>query len=133
MKNSISSITLLLISLLGVSCVGNKKTGVSVYQDKGQPYADPYASSNDFYNQPVGDPYVPPTSGDFGIEPPSSATSYSPQPTYTPPPSKSVHTVSKGDTLYSISRNYGTTVAALRQANGINGSLIRIGERIMIP
>ena len=90
-------------------------------------------SSNDFYNQPVGDPYVPPTGGDFGIEPPSPATSYSSQPTYTPPPSKSVHTVSKGDTLYSISRNYGTTVAALRQANGINGSLIRIGERIMIP
>ena len=41
MKNSISSITLLLISLLGVSCVGNKKTGVSVYQDKGQPYETP--------------------------------------------------------------------------------------------
>ena len=71
MKNSISLISLILISLLGVSCVGSKKTGVSVYQDKGkgQPYNDPYASS-DFYNQPVGDPYVPPTGGDFGIEPP---------------------------------------------------------------
>ena len=97
-----------------------------------QPYNDPYASS-DFYNQPVGDPYVPPTGGDFGIEPPAPVINYSSQPTYTAPSSKSVHTVSKGDTLYSISRNYGTTVAALQQANGINGSLIRIGERIMIP
>ena len=76
------------------------------------------------FHQPVGT---------LGLSLLPSATSYSPQPTYTPPPSKSVHTVSKGDTLYSISRNYGTTVAALRQANGINGSLIRIGERIMIP
>ena len=134
MKNSISLISLILISLLGVSCVGSKKTGVSVYQDKGkgQPYNDPYASS-DFYNQPVGDPYVPPTGGDFGIEPPAPVSNYSSQPTYTAPSSKSVHTVAKGDTLYSISRNYGTTVAALQQANGINGSLIRIGEKIMIP
>ena len=44
MKNSISLISLILISLLGVSCVGSKKTGVSVYQDKGkgQPYNAPW-------------------------------------------------------------------------------------------
>ena len=133
MKNYISITALLLISLIGVSCTGNEKTGVSVYKQKGQPYGDPYASNNDFYNQPIGDPYVPPTGNDFGIAPPSPVKNYSPQPAYTPPPSKSVHKVAKGDTLYSISRNYGTSVAALRQANGINGSLIRIGERIMIP
>ena len=133
MKNSITISALILISLISVSCIGNKKTGVSVYKQKGQAYGDPYASNNDFYNQPVGDPYVPPTGNDFGIAPPAPVKNYNPQPAYTPPASKSVHKVSKGDTLYSISRNYGTTVAALRQVNGINGSLIRIGERIMIP
>ncbi len=68
-----------------------------------------------------------PGSGDIAIQPPS------PQPQKTYASKQSVHTVKKGDTLYSISRNYGTTVAALRQVNGISGSLIRIGERISIP
>ena len=114
----------------------------SVYTGKeGQPYGDPYASAeeynnvyasqsgggDDFYSQPIGDPYVPPGSGDIAIQPPS------PQPQKTYASKQSVHTVKKGDTLYSISRNYGTTVAALRQVNGISGSLIRIGERISIP
>jgi LysM repeat protein len=130
-----------LISVLSISCT-QKKTGPLVYKGKeGQPYGDPYASAeeynnvytsqsgggDDFYSQPVGDPYVPPGSGDIAIQPPS------PQPNKTYASKQSVHTVKKGDTLYSISRNYGTTVATLRQVNGISGSLIRIGERISIP
>ena len=134
-------ITITLISLVSISCT-QKKTGPLVYKGKqGQPYSDPYASSeeynnvyasqsgagDDFYSQPIGDPYVPPGSGDIAIQPPS------PQPNQTYASKQSVHTVKRGDTLYSISRNYGTTVAALRQVNGISGSLIRIGERISIP
>lgn len=135
----LTSITL--ISLFGISCT-HKKTGPLVYKGKGgQPYGDPYASAeeynnvyapqsgggDDFYSQPVGDPYVPPGSDDFAIQPPP------PQPKKNYASKQSVHTVKRGDTLYSISRNYGTTVAALRQVNGISGSLIRIGERISIP
>ena len=130
-----------LIPIFSISCT-QKKTGPLVYTGKeGQPYGDPYASAeeynnvyasqsgggDDFYSQPIGDPYVPPGSGDIAIQPPS------PQPKKTYASKQSVHTVKKGDTLYSISRNYGTTVTALRQVNGISGSLIRIGERISIP
>lgn len=43
------------------------------------------------------------------------------------------HTVAKGDTLYSLSRRYGTTVEAIQRANGLNGTLIRLGDSIKIP
>lgn len=44
-----------------------------------------------------------------------------------------VHTVQRGDTLYSIARRYNTTVARLRSANGISGDVIRPGQRLTIP
>ena len=43
------------------------------------------------------------------------------------------HTVVKGDTLYSLSRRYGTSVGAIQRANGISGTLIRIGQRLRMP
>jgi len=64
-----------------------------------------------------------------------------PQPTYTPPPTQPTyqpastrsHTVERGDTLFNISRRYGTSVSAIQNANGLNGDLIRIGESLQIP
>lgn len=47
--------------------------------------------------------------------------------------SATTHTVARGDTLYSISRRYGTTVARIRSANGIRGDVIRPGQRLTIP
>ncbi len=43
------------------------------------------------------------------------------------------HTVEAGDTLENIARSYATSVAALRELNSIDGSLIRIGQRLKIP
>jgi peptidoglycan-N-acetylglucosamine deacetylase len=44
------------------------------------------------------------------------------------------YTVQAGDTLYSIARRYGTTVEAIQSANGIvNPSLIRVGQKLIIP
>ncbi|MGJ8696063.1 MAG: LysM peptidoglycan-binding domain-containing protein [Verrucomicrobiaceae bacterium] len=43
------------------------------------------------------------------------------------------HTVTKGDTLYGLSRKYGTTVSKIQKANGISGSNIRTGSTILIP
>ncbi|MEM9478597.1 MAG: LysM peptidoglycan-binding domain-containing protein [Verrucomicrobiota bacterium] len=56
----------------------------------------------------------------------SSGSSYS-------TPSNQYYTVQRGDTLYRISQNHGTTVAALQSANGISGTLIRPGDRLVIP
>jgi membrane-bound lytic murein transglycosylase D len=44
-----------------------------------------------------------------------------------------IHTVRSGDSLYSIARRYGSNVSAIRQANGIRGSLIRPGQTLLVP
>ncbi len=45
-----------------------------------------------------------------------------------------VHVVQRGETLYSIARNYGTSVSALVQANGLrNANFIYAGQRLTIP
>ncbi len=43
------------------------------------------------------------------------------------------HVVRAGQTLGQIADRYHTTTAALRQVNGISGTLIRVGEHLMIP
>ena len=42
-------------------------------------------------------------------------------------------TVQSGDTLTSIARRNGTSVAALRSANGLSGDLIKIGQKLNLP
>ncbi|MEZ5811309.1 MAG: peptidoglycan DD-metalloendopeptidase family protein [Rhizobiaceae bacterium] len=43
------------------------------------------------------------------------------------------HKVVSGDTLYDIARKYGTTTAALKQANGLSNGLIRVGQVLRLP
>jgi len=57
-----------------------------------------------------------------------------PQPVVsTQPTSTSRHTVTRGDTLYGLARKYGTTVSAIKKANGISGSTIITGRSYIIP
>ncbi len=44
-----------------------------------------------------------------------------------------MHTVAKGDTLYNISKRYGTTVAAIQDANGLYSTNIGLGQNLKIP
>ena len=45
-----------------------------------------------------------------------------------------VHTVQRGETIYSIARRYGTSVEAITSANGIvNSNWIYTGQRLTIP
>jgi LysM repeat protein len=55
-----------------------------------------------------------------------------PKPAASPKPAR-YHTVSKGDTLYSISRKYGVTVPKLKSTNGLSGDTIRIGQTLRVP
>lgn len=43
-----------------------------------------------------------------------------------------LHKVGKGDTLWSLSQRYKTTVPRLQQANGLTSNLIRIGQILRI-
>lgn len=44
-----------------------------------------------------------------------------------------VHVVRKGDTLSGLAVRYGVSVRELKQANGLNSDLIRIGQSLKIP
>lgn len=43
------------------------------------------------------------------------------------------YTVQPGDTLWLISRRYGTTVEAIKRLNGLNGDMLYIGQVLKIP
>jgi len=43
------------------------------------------------------------------------------------------HTVAAGETLYSIARRYGVSVADLRQRNGLRSDTIRVGQVLRLP
>jgi len=43
------------------------------------------------------------------------------------------HVIKKGDTLWGLSRKYGTTVTAIQRANGLKGSNLSIGRTLLIP
>ncbi len=47
--------------------------------------------------------------------------------------SSQLHIISKGDTLYNLSKRYNTTVAALQAENGMSGTSLSLGQQIRIP
>lgn len=51
-----------------------------------------------------------------------------------PTPAKpTVYAVKKGDTLGAIARRNGTTVGALKAANGIRGDIIQVNQKLKVP
>lgn len=59
-----------------------------------------------------------------------------PKTTYVKPPKAKapiIHIVKKGDTLYSLARKYKSGVKTIQIANGLKGSVIRIGQSLKIP
>lgn len=48
-------------------------------------------------------------------------------------PRVATHEVSKGDTMYSLSRKHGTTVAGLMAANNKTSPSLSVGEIILVP
>jgi LysM repeat protein len=71
----------------------------------------------------------PPTVASTSTPPPRPR----PEPVKPPTPAPRRHTVVKGDTLYNLSRRYGTSISAIQKANGISGTTIRLGQTLLIP
>ena len=63
----------------------------------------------------------------------SSSSSSSTTPKPKPKPTVTRHTVKRGDTLSHIAKRYGSSVSAIRRANGISGSLIYPGQKLVVP
>ena len=71
-----------------------------------------------------------------------SASGYPKTKTSTPPSKKSagtetqsgeIYVVRKGDSLFKIARENQTTTKALKTANGLKGSKIKVGQKLTIP
>lgn len=56
-----------------------------------------------------------------------------PTPTPTPTPPYIIHVVQQGENLFRIALRYGTTVEAIRTANGLISSNIYVGQQLRIP
>lgn len=65
---------------------------------------------------------------------PTTPVTTTPAPTTPPPTTPTVHVVKAGENLYRIALQYGTTVQAISQVNGItNPNLIYVGMQLQIP
>ena len=55
-----------------------------------------------------------------------------PQPDRAASGSGVTHTVSKGDTLWGLSRKYKVSVASIQELNGLKGNNIKLGQELKI-
>ena len=62
-----------------------------------------------------------------------SSSAYQPVTRSSSVASSRYYTVGRGDTLYSISKRYGTTVGAIQRANNLRGTAISSGQRLRLP
>ena len=61
-----------------------------------------------------------------------ASTSAAPQPQTQKTDKGVFHTVKSGETLYSIARDYGVSVASLQKLNKFSGNSIKVGQKIII-
>lgn len=78
-----------------------------------------------------------PTRPDPDPVPSPRSNAASPATKSTPPPpapgSGAVHTVRKGDSLFKIAKQYGTTPDAVKKSNSLKSDVIHPGQKLNIP
>ncbi|XP_068661309.1 uncharacterized protein [Aristolochia californica] len=50
-----------------------------------------------------------------------------------PPAAPQTIKIEKGDTLWGLSRKYGVSIDAIKEANGLTGDTIYAGKKLVIP
>lgn len=141
-------IPIIAFALIGTSCK-TKTAKTNPY--KNNPYYGPsstgssntYSSTDSSVTYPsyTENTYTPPgTSSNSPTATPPPAPSYTQAyststSTYTTPTTYGggSHTVARGENLYRISLQHGTSVAALKSANGLGGDTIHPGQVLRIP
>lgn len=122
-----------------------KDAAASTYDPYGQ-QSSPYGqapAANPYGQAPAPNPYAAapaaPASNPYGsyeapaASAPASAPQYDAAPTAPSAGGGRSLTVKGGDTLTGLAKRNGTTVAALRSANGLTGDLIKVGQKLNLP
>jgi LysM repeat protein len=124
-----SILALSLFPLLLVSCANQGGEDYDV--------ANPYAAPD--YDDVTGIPTLP---SDVNPAYEQPAVYEDTTPAYTPPadtpPSApaataKVHTVVRGDSLWSLSKKYGVSIDSIKQANGMTRDIVVLGSKLKIP
>ncbi len=105
------------------------------------PYAPVYASGESGSGSTASNSKPKSTSSSSSASSkPKSSTASKPKPKPKPaaakpkPKSSTVsYTVKKGDTLYGLANRYGTSVSAIKKANGLSSDMLRDGRSLKIP
>jgi LysM repeat protein len=136
--------TLLSAALIGCEgFTGPHPTGTGPFDSRGN-YVEAWADNPSKWNHrpttPEPEPEPEPPALAANTSPirnapprPAATPKPAPKPRPKPKPKFKYHTVRSGDTLYGLAKRYGTTVGKIRSANGISGSLIRVGQKLKIP
>ena len=106
--------------------------GIGPFDSRGN-YREDWADDPSKWRRPSAPPPVANVSPGTRPTTGSSGTSTPTPPVSRPKPTVTRHTVKRGDTLSHIARRYGSSVAAIRRANGISGSLIFPGQKLVVP
>ena len=48
-------------------------------------------------------------------------------------PTIAIYTVERGNTLWSIARQFGTTISTLKELNDLTTNLIKVGQELLVP
>ena len=114
-------------ALFAASCANQKTDGYDTlgyeFDDFGTPDGTPYQDVNPVYDSA---PAYEATSA----APASPAVAARPS---TPAPAQANHTVVRGDTLWGLSRKYGVSVDAIKQANNMRNDTVVLGTTLAIP
>jgi LysM repeat protein len=144
MRASLNRLAPCVLALALGGCAGDHPVGTGPFDSHGN-YVEAWADNPSKWNKPPADPEpepppvvrVDPVAAPESRPDPTPASrpkpvSAPPKPKPKPPPTR-YHTVKRGDTLYGLSKRYGTTVGKIQSANNLRGTIIRVGERLKIP
>lgn len=127
--NTRALLSLAAVSAILASCAS--KGGGENY-DVANPYAAPdYGDGGATANQPsdVNPAYDTPAVYEEAAPTPAA----DPAPTPEPAAQATVHTVVRGDSLWKIAKQYGVSVDAIKQANGMTKDTAVLGTKLKIP
>ena len=110
------------VALLASSCANMKNDDYDTpgygFEDYGTPDSGPADAVNPTYDTPPAYEDAAPAP----VEPSRPA-----------PRAETRHTVVRGDSLWSISRKYGVSIDAIKQANNLRNDTAVLGAKLIIP